>query len=183
MEFTPYQARGLTLLELITTVTIIGFTLLVALPAFNTLKARNDMVSSVNLFLSQLHLARSTAINSERRIVLCPSGGKEQCIRDHRRWHGGYLIFEDHNKNRVRDAGEPVISFEAQLENGIRVVSSSQHRNKIVFRPLGRAWFSNTTVRFCHQQDESLNRAVIVSNNGRVRTVKKLRNGAAINCE
>jgi Tfp pilus assembly protein FimT len=130
-----------------------------------------------------LHLARSAAVTSERRVVLCPSGGNEQCIRDHRRWHGGYLIFEDHNKNRARDADEPIISFEAQMENGIRVVSSSQHRNKIVFLPLGRAWFSNTTVRFCHQQDDSLNRAIIVSNNGRVRTVKKLRNGAPINCE
>jgi type IV fimbrial biogenesis protein FimT len=183
MEFNPHQARGLTLLELITTVTITGVFLLLALPAFNSLTARNDMVSSVNLFLSQLHLARSAAVIGERRVVLCPSSGDEQCIDDYRQWRGGYLIFGDHNKNRARDAGEPVISFEERAGNGIRIVSSSQHRNKIVFLPQGRAWFSNTTVRFCHEQDASLNRAVIVSNNGRVRKVKKLADGSPIQCE
>jgi type IV fimbrial biogenesis protein FimT len=183
MELSPHQARGLTLLELITTVAIISIFLLLGLPAFSSFKARNDMASSVNLFLTQLHMARSAAVTSERRIVLCPSGGDERCIDDYRLWRGGYLIFEDRNRNRARDAGEPVVSFEEQAENGIHIVSSSQHRNKIVFLPQGRAWFSNTTVRFCHEQDASLNRAVIVSNNGRVRKVTRLGDGSPIQCE
>lgn len=183
MEPTPRPATGLTLIELLTTVATLGIILALAIPAFNAIQARNAMASAVNLFLAQLHMARSTAVTRERRITLCPAVSSDQCGADHRRWHGGYLIFEDLDRDHAKDEAEAVISFEEQAADGIRIVSSSRQRNKISFLPLGRAWFSNTTVRFCHQQDTSLNRAVIVSNNGRVRVVKRLTDGSAINCE
>ena len=61
-------------------------------------------------------------------------------------------------------------------DSRITIVSSSKFRNRISYRAMGRAWFSNTTIRFCHPDYPDLNRAIIVSNNGRVRSVSKLGN-------
>ena len=181
MEFRHHRTRGVTLVELATVVAIVGITLSLAVPAFSRLMARNAMASSVNLFLAQLHLARSSAVTRERRITLCPATDPVTCSDDHRAWHGGYLVFQDDNRNQELDGGEQVISHEERARSGIRIVSSSQQRNRVTYRPMGRAWFSNTTIRFCHPDHPELNRAIIVSNNGRARVVEKL-GGKGIVC-
>ena len=177
MDFGKHRARGVTLVELATVVAIVGITVSLAAPAFNRLMARNAMASSVNLFLAQLHLARSSAVTRERRITLCPATDPSSCNDDHRAWHGGYLIFQNDNRNRELDASEELISYEEPARSRITIVSSSKYRNRISYRAMGRAWFSNTTVRFCHPDYPELNRAIIVSNNGRARVVKKLGTG------
>ena len=181
MEFRNRRARGVTLVELATVVAIVGITLSLAVPAFSKLMARNAMASSVNLFLAQLHLARSSAVTRERRITLCPATDPNTCSDDHRAWHGGYLIFQDDNRNRELDSGEQIISYEERARSDITIVSSSKFRNRISYRAMGRAWFSNTTIRFCHPNYPDLNRAIIVSNNGRVRKVEK-KDGKPIDC-
>lgn len=177
MEFNIGKSRGVTLIELMTTVTIVGITLSLAVPGFSRLMAKNAMASSVNLFLMQLHLARSSAVTRERRITLCPATGPTTCNNDYRTWNGGYLIFQDDNGNKELDPKETVISFEEPAHNKITIVSSSKFRNRITYRAMGRAWFSNTTIRFCHPDYPELNRAIIVSNNGRARAVQKLGTG------
>jgi len=181
MEFRKHRTRGVTLVELATVVAIVGITLSLATPAFSKLMARNAMASSVNLFLTQLHLARASAVTREKRITLCPAGDSSTCSDDHRAWHGGYLIFQDTDGNGELDSGEEVLSYEERVSSDITIVSSSKHRNRISYRPMGRAWFSNTTVRFCHPDHPDLNRAIIVSNNGRVRKVDR-KNGKPIDC-
>lgn len=181
MDFRNGLSRGITLVELATVVAIVGITLSLAAPAFSKLMARNAMASSVNLFLAQLHLARSSAVTRERRITLCPADSPDKCSDDHRSWASGYLIFQDDNRNRELDGGEQVISYEERAMSDISIVSSSKHRNRISYRATGRAWFSNTTVRFCHPDYPELNRAIIVSNNGRVRKVQEVE-GKPIDC-
>jgi len=182
MDCFPTRSKGLTLVELVITLAIVGILTSLAVPAFSGIRAKNAMAASVNLFLTQLHLARSTAVTRERRITLCPASNRNECNNDHRAWKNGYLIFQDDNKNRKRDPGEQIISYEEKANAAVKIVSSSRFRNRISFLALGRAWFSNTTVRFCHAEYPELNRAIIVSNNGRVRTRKKMADGSAVTC-
>ena len=182
MDITPTRPKGYTLIELLTTVAIVGILTSLALPAFDNIQARNAMAGSVNLFLAQLHLARSTAVTREWRITLCPTSNGTDCNDDHKAWQDGYLIFDDTNKNRQHDAGEQIISYQEKAAGTVKILSSSAYRNRISFLPLGRAWFSNTTIRFCHESHPDLNRAIIISNNGRVRTRKKMADGGPITC-
>jgi type IV fimbrial biogenesis protein FimT len=174
--------QGHTLVELLITMTILGIVTSLAIPALGNMRAKNTMAGSINLFLTQLQYARSTAVTREKNITLCPTTNNLQCRNDHQSWGDGVLIFEDSNKNQTRDAQEPVISIQEGFDTAITIASSSAHRNRITFLPLGRAWFSNTTVRFCHQQQPELNRAIIISNNGRVRVQDTLANSAPIIC-
>ncbi len=105
-----------------------------------------------------------------------------ECNNDHRAWQNGYLIFQDDNRNSERDPGEQIISYEEKADAAVKIVSSSKFRNRISFLALGRAWFSNTTVSFCHEKRPDLNRAIIVSNNGRVRVEKTITDGTPVDC-
>ncbi len=182
MDTTPTHAKGITLVELVITLAVAGILTSLAVPAFSNIRAKNAMAGSVNLFLAQLHLARSSAVTRERRITLCPASSPSECDDDHEAWKNGYLIFQDGNKNRERDMDEEIISYQEKTGAAVKIISSSRHRNRISFLPLGRAWFSNTTVRFCHGEYPDLNRAIIVSNNGRVRSRKKMADGSPVTC-
>jgi type IV fimbrial biogenesis protein FimT len=175
-------ARGLTLLELLTVIAIVAVVTSLAIPAFSSIRDSNAMATSVNLFVTQLHLARSSAVTREQRVTLCPASNPQTCSNDHTAWREGYLIFQDNNKNRQRDINDELISYQEKSDSKIKIVSSSQARNSITYRPMGRAWFSNTTVRFCHSQRPELNRAIIISNNGRVRHSKRMADGSPIRC-
>jgi len=182
MDFISSRQEGYTLVELLVTVAIVSILTSLAIPAFDNIRARNAMAGSINLFLTQLHLARSAAVTRERHITLCPTSNGMDCNDDYQTWRDGYLIFDDTNKNRQHEAEEEIISYQEKAARTIRIVSSSQHRNRISFLPLGRAWFSNTTVRFCVRDHPELNRAIIVSNNGRVRSRKNMADGSAVTC-
>jgi len=181
MDVLPSRARGLTLVELLIAVAVIAILATLALPAFSHLMARNIMASSVNLFVAQLHLARSAAVARETHITLCPTTNGSTCDDDHRNWQGGYLVFENTNKNHQLDPGEVIISHEMKASEEIRIQSSSRHRNRITFLPQGRSWFSNTTIRFCHEDFPDLNRKIVVSNNGRIR-LTRASPGTQVNC-
>ncbi len=181
MDVLSSRTRGLTLVELLIAVAVLAILTTLALPAFNHLMARNTMAGSVNLFLTQLHLARSAAVTRETHITLCPSANGRSCDNDHQNWQGGYLIFENTNQNRQLDPGEIIISHEMATSEKIRIQSSSRYRNRITFLPQGRSWFSNTTIRFCHEDFPDLNRKIVVSNNGRVR-LTKTSPGTPVNC-
>ena len=84
MDFTPVYAKGFTLIELLITLTIVGILTSLAAPTFSSLKAKNTMASSVNLFLAQLHMARSSAVTRERHITLCPTVNTTDCSDDYR---------------------------------------------------------------------------------------------------
>ncbi|WP_456405196.1 GspH/FimT family pseudopilin [Thiolapillus sp.] len=182
MDFTPTRPKGFTLVEVVVTVAVVGILASLAIPAFESIRARNAMAGSVNLFLAQAHLARSTAVTREKHITLCPTQNGSECHADHQSWQGGYLVFEDSNKNQRRDPEEQIVSHQQQAHGGVKIHSSSNHRNRITYRPLGRAWFSNTSVRFCLEGHPELNRVIIISNNGRIRSAKRMADGSPVTC-
>ncbi len=183
MEFNIGKSRGITLIELMTTVTIVGITLSLAVPGFSRLLAKSAMTSSVNLFLSQLHLARSSAVTREKPITLCPASNPRSCSNNHKAWQLGYLVFQDDNKNHQPDKSEEILGYQERTLNEIIITTSSQFRNSITYLPEGRTWFSNTTIRFCHPKYPEMNRSIIVSNNGRVRVVTKSQKTPHISCK
>jgi len=164
--------KGITLTELMIAVATLGILTSLAIPSLNHLRASNAMAASLNLFLAQLHLARSTAVARERHITLCPASSPAGCSGGGSdNWAGGYLIFADVNKNKERDPDENMLSFAHHAPPGIQI-HSSRFRNRISFLSQGRAWFSNATIYFCHVQYTDLSWKIIISNNGRVRREK-----------
>ena len=181
MEFRPCKQTGVTLLEMVIAVAISAITLAIAIPAFQPLIERNRVAASVNTFVSHLHHARAEAIKRLEWVMLCPSSDGVTCTANHTKWGEGYMVFVDTSRNRLRDESELILSYFPGYR-GITIHSSSNHRNTIAYRPGGRAWGFNTTVRLCAEHGTKNNRIVSISPTGRPRTLKSMLDGSPITC-
>jgi len=183
MELPKCISAGFTLLELLIAVAITSILLTIVIPGFGSMLDRNRMVANLNGFISTLHLARSGAVAREQWVTICPSGDGESCTPDYRRWGDGYIIFVNKNKDKVRDNGEELLGFYPDFVDKMVVQTSSNNRNTITYRPNGRAWGFNTSVRFCPLGSITPNRAIIIAATGRPRLSDKMPDGTAVVCD
>ena len=65
--------EGVTLIELLVTLSVVAIIVAVGVPALRDFFAMNQMSAAVNDLVSSLHFARSEAIKREASTTLCPS--------------------------------------------------------------------------------------------------------------
>lgn len=172
--YSPTQAQGFTLIELMVTIGIIGIMTFVAIPSltdtFNRM-AVNAAARSINTALS---LARSEAVKRSRDVSICPSTSGTDCASD--KWADGWIVFIDANGDANGasgsvDAGDEVLRVFAALAD-IKVTSSPStdlltYDNK-GYGKLGAV----TTFTLCPVDNDSSNaRQVEISVSGRGRTI------------
>lgn len=167
MDAKQDQERGLTLIELIIGLTVAALLLAAALPAFNGLHQKHRLRGAQHEFLATLHHARQAAVARNRRVSLCPSADGAQCL-DRGHWHRGWVVFVDRDADRSPDPGEPVVSRQTGLEQGL-ALTSSRYRRVITFQPTGTAGGSNATFTVCTGEDPRRVAAVVLSRLGRIR--------------
>ncbi len=177
----PRHARGLTLVELITTLALAGVLLAVAVPAWSELVDRSQVTTTANQLLTALRYARSAAVNRNRMIGLCPSDDGTHCSGDPFGWQRGYLVFEDRDGDRKRTDDEPLLRVQDRLPQGMRLYSTAG-RPAIRFDPDGAAWSTNTTFSICAGEQQWAYRAVVLLGTGRARVDRRLPGNKAIRC-
>jgi type IV fimbrial biogenesis protein FimT len=162
------RARGLTLIELITTLAVVGISLTLLVPTWSGLVDRSRVTTTANQLLTALRYARNEAINRGRMVSLCPSEDGKSCSGNPFGWQQGYLVFEDRDGDRKRAAGEHLLRVQDPLPTGLRLHSTAG-RPAIRFRPDGAAWSTNTTFSVCLGDEVANNRAVVLLGTGRAR--------------
>src|SRR5690606_17418542 len=133
----PFQEKGLTLIELAIAVAIAALLITWAsnscLPVTERLSATAVQSNTNRLF----NLARTTAVFKNRIVTLCPLDAQNKCSSD---WGLPVAIFEDTaNLRAVSDRGQ-VIRFIQLATNGVIIPSkSSAHswRSYFQFNPDG----------------------------------------------
>jgi type IV fimbrial biogenesis protein FimT len=101
------RISGVTLIELLTTLTIVGVLAGIAIPSFQYVTNANRMASEVNGLLGDMQLARGEAIKEGQTVVICSSTNAATCAGS-TAWKSGWIIFSDLNTNGTWDAGEPI---------------------------------------------------------------------------
>ena len=86
--------RGVTLIETMVVVTIVGILLVTAVPRFSQLLSNQRASAATNDLLHGIALARSEALKRGRRVYLAPKGD---------RWRDGWVVFVDGNDDRRFD--------------------------------------------------------------------------------
>jgi type IV fimbrial biogenesis protein FimT len=173
--------RGLTLLEVLVTLAIIALVLGIGVPAFHGLSAGSRQTAEINNFVRHLQLARSSAIKTGRDHVLCPSSDMRLC-QEGTDWEAGYILFEDSNRDGLRDAREPLVQISRPTsEIGIDM-RSTQGRKQVTYRADGRSAGSNLTLTFCDPSKHIPPKAVILSNTGRPRIATTRWDGTPLTC-
>ena len=75
LHFQSFKQRGLTLIELLVTITIIGILAGIAVPSYQSIIEKNRLQAAVETFKSDLQLAHSEAIKQNQNVVFNTSSG------------------------------------------------------------------------------------------------------------
>jgi type IV fimbrial biogenesis protein FimT len=98
--------RGLTLIELMITLVILGVTVAVATPAMQQLIHGSSLRSQTSRLLDAVNLARSEAVLRNIPVTLCPSKmavtGEATCAG---RFADGWIVFTNRDRDPLVDPG------------------------------------------------------------------------------
>ncbi len=86
---------GISLIEILIVLTLIGFFALVALPGLNHFYQSNQATTQVNQIITALHFARSEAILRNEIVIFCPSRNQSQCGGN---WRDGQIVMSTNEK-------------------------------------------------------------------------------------
>ena len=175
------QKHGFTLIELLITLSVISIIALTSIPSLSSMVSQNRMVVATNTLAGALAYARSEAVMRGENVVTCQSNNQSECHRS-KYWHNGYIIFVDKNRNKQREADEPLLRIISASNNGTEVTfrGSSRIRHYMKYKPTGQA-SPNGTFRICPSNSNSRN-ALIMTHSGRLRLSKTLRDGSPVTC-
>jgi type IV fimbrial biogenesis protein FimT len=86
--------RGMTLIEAMIVIAMLGILLASAVPSFARLLSAHRASTTTNDLVHAIALARSEAMKRGHRVYLAPTSG---------RWRDGWAVFIDRNDNRLFD--------------------------------------------------------------------------------
>ncbi|MFT4178472.1 MAG: GspH/FimT family pseudopilin [Thermomonas sp.] len=162
------RSAGFTLIELMTTVSVLAVCAGIALPSMAAMIERQRTSAAISSLTAHMQLARMAAVSHNKRAVLCPSDDGRNCAAG-TDWSGGWMLFLDNDGNRMADAQDDILRVEqAPTSQHLRVVSTAG-RQQLRYLPDGRSAGTNLTISICNQKAELLGR-VIVNNGGRPRS-------------
>lgn len=136
------KQTGLSLIELITVVAIVGIMASIAVPNFGTMLRDSQLRGTFNTFAGVIATARTEAVNRSAPVTVCPSSNGTSCLTGNDPdWSVGYLVHVDTNNNSIIEADEilryePVpddISISTTFTNSITLVSRGRLRNEGTF--------------------------------------------------
>lgn len=159
---------GVTLLELMVAIAVLGVLLTVAIPGFNQLLLNNRQVSATNEFIAGIQTARSTAITRNSRVTLCASDSLAGC--DGVNWSAGWIAFVDDNANQQLDGGE--LLLRAQEGADRMQISSDEFGLALSFGSNGRVLqpgVGNSSGQFmvCDSRGSEYGKVIVLAASGR----------------
>lgn len=162
--------RGVTLMEVMIVVGIVGVLLAFAVPSFQEFVARNRLDGAAQELLTSLQLARSEATRRGAQVTMRLSG-----TAGSKDWGSGWTMFVDADADGVLDTGEEVIRQGMALTAPLTLIGSSSFDTFIAFNRDGRltnaggGYFVLCQGGSLTEGGQSRSRAVLVNGAGRVR--------------
>ncbi len=147
------RAAGLTLLEALVVVALLGVMVSLAAPGLSALRQQHQRQAAAGGLWSSLVLARSEALRRQQRVTVCARITDSACDASGT-WQKGWLVFADANDNASLDAGEQVLERHAAPPVGVQLIVSSTVSAYFSYNAQGRSAtvhgaFMAGTWRFC----------------------------------
>lgn len=180
-SFLKSTCTGISLMDVMTTLAVASVLLGTGIPGLQRYLANSRLVNNTNLMSRSLMLARSEAVKRETDVVICKSPNQQTCISSGS-WRQGWIIYEDHLPNRLRDEDEALIFAKSALPAAIQLnYRAFRSSNFIAFRPTGITK-TNGTFTLCYNEETDSARALILSKTGRVRFSRTRADGSTLSC-
>lgn len=180
-------ASGVTLVELMVTLAVLAILVSAAVPSFLNLVRDNRRTAILNQLVTDIQLARSAAIKSGTRHVICPVAASGKACTNGTvagAWNGGWMVFRDDPGGTTPfqlgddDGGDAAVvsrtgpvsanfpirwGFGATLGGG----ASASNFGVLAFRPAGQALALNGRLGVCDPRGNAESRAVVLFTTGR----------------
>lgn len=154
---------GITLLEVIITVTILAIIAAIGVPNFRSFIENNQVRASTNDLSAALYLARSEAIKTRSTVSVCAkAAAQNSCDQSNNAdWNNGWLVVRNNNVIRAWD----------NRSASLNIINANGHV-RLAFSSNGRvANASNFTVD--STGGKATTREISISQTGRVRVEVK----------
>ncbi|MGL1959519.1 MAG: GspH/FimT family pseudopilin [Colwellia sp.] len=182
--------RGVTLVELMVSISVTSILASIAIPNFSSFMIQMRVDNEITQLYRLLLTARNQAINMQLPVTICPLNENNHCDTQ---WHNEISVFIDLNHNQTYEPSknEPLIQTKAVI-NIEDKLQYGKGRSRIIYSPTGRTtgWGSNGTFKYCPKAHTDKARAIRVATSGRVYISTdfdndgkdETRNGAEIKC-
>lgn len=164
----PNPARGITLIELLVTLSVAAILLTIGIPAMAGFVAESRITAKSNALMAHVQYARHSAITLRANVIACPGIDVQGCSGSNR-WDQGWVVFIDRNNNGRPAGPEDVLRLIPAEE---QLLIHSAGRTRVRFQPSGGAFGTNLTIRVCDPAGRAHPRAIVVSNPGRARVTR-----------
>lgn len=158
-----HAQQGLTLIEAMVVVTIIGISVSIAVPSFRDFIADNAMTTHSNEFISALIVARSEAIRTQSNVSVIAGADN---------WSSaGWAVAIDANGNNVADANELVRDYSSISNDAMSMTNDIALNSRvIVFDKRGLMVVPNAgfTMTLCDSRTAETGRQMDINITGRV---------------
>lgn len=167
---------GVTVIELMVVIAIVGVLAAVAIPAFDSIIKNNRRATVANELLASLMSARGESTKRGQTVRVCGTVDGAACANDGN-WDKGWLVYADADGDATLDAGELIRRF----VNDYPITVRSSAGALMSFPPFQRSVTAgNLTI--CDQRKVAYARVVVVERTGRARVAEKLGDGNAPTC-
>ncbi|MGI9239090.1 MAG: GspH/FimT family pseudopilin [Woeseiaceae bacterium] len=174
----PRSSSGYSLYELLVTMSLIAALLVVGIPGFGSILARQRQQVEVNALFHAIHLARKESIMRRKVVSICPSQDGAQCVPG-RDWSRGWLMFENEDRDSPPhvDPGEPVLKYHKVDET---ILIKANRRGFTLRATFLRA--TNGTFVVCDRASRIKPKGLVVSYTGRPRVAIATTAGKPYTC-
>jgi type IV fimbrial biogenesis protein FimT len=157
------QQKGVTLVELMITVSIVAIILTFVAPSIQSILIKNQSVAEINETSSLIQYARHHAIDEQALVVICPSKDYSICSTD---WNDPKIVFIDKDDNAIRDATEELLVTIGATSSTSLMTNTT---DIIKFAETGEAILA-TEILLCHKDGKAeYARSLSVTLQGRVK--------------
>lgn len=130
--------HGITLLEMVVTMSIISILVGVGIPSFRYVTTANRVSSEINALLGDLQFARAEAIKEGQEVSVCASNDGQTCLGTGT-WTGGWLVFSDSGAIGSVDGTDQLLRVQAKMGSGDTLTSNTAGFGAITFNREGFA--------------------------------------------
>lgn len=134
--------KGLSLIEFLVCISIIGIISTLSVPSFVDLINKNRLISINNDLMTSLALARQKSITFSKDVYLCELVDEKTCNESrpfNANWTKGWMVFIDDNKNAKLDEKDTIsyVSYNPERPRKKNIAIVFNQRGRLRFRPDG----------------------------------------------
>lgn len=172
------QNSGLTLIELMVTLTVLATMVAIGVPQYQRMIETNRIAGSINSLAGDLKLARSEAAKRNQVVTVCASNNGNTCNTAN--WDQGWIVFADQNGDRVVNVTDTMVAVNTGATPGFAFTDTGfTNPGVLQYAPSGALTTTSLaaaggTFKLCETgiNDAIRARGITINTQGRIRSAR-----------